>query len=283
MVAGPNGSGKTTLIESLRGSPEIKLPSLYVNADDLGRHESLDARAAQKLAASKRLHAIARRESFLYETVMSHPSKIAELQAAAAVGYTITVIFVATDSPDINIQRVALRVAAGGHDVPRDRIRARHRRSVALAPSAFSFATHAYIYDNTAWGTEATHQLQAVLVGTRFQAVLPAPATWVHQLIETTNVRAAELEDLAKSVRDQTTLALPNLAANVTEGIVAVADSYYALQVDQASGATLVHDQTLLPKPLVRRQNYRIEYADGVAKVTRRSGVRIRSVKSVSK
>lgn len=280
MVAGPNGSGKTTLIETLRASPDILLPSLYINADDLGRRDSLDARTAQKLAASARQRAIAQGESFLYETVMSHPGKIAELQAAATAGYVITIVFVATDDPDINVQRVALRVADGGHDVPRERIRARYRRTLALAPSALAFAAQAYVYDNTAWGTEAAHQLQAVQIGTMLQPTVPRPATWVAELIERTNARAAELTGLYHSVPDRAALNVPDLASGVTEGVIAAAGPYYVLQTVPGSAAALIHDQGLLPKPAMPGQSYRIEYVEGVAKMTRRPGVRMRAIKS---
>jgi len=280
MVAGPNGSGKTTLIQTLRASAEISLPAIYINADDLGRQRGLDARAAQQLATSLRLDAIARRQSILYETVMSHPSKIAELQAAAGAGYAITVVFVATDDPNINIERVALRVADGGHDVPRERVRARHRRSLALAPSAISLAAHAYLYDNTDWGTEGVRQLQAVLIGSRLQPTLAQPALWVGALIQHANGRAAELEDLHQSVKDRMPLGVPNLTRSVSDGVIAVAGQYFALQIDQASTLALVHDKALLPKPVTQRRSYRIEYTNGVATVARRATARIRAVTS---
>ena len=37
IIAGPNGSGKSTLIAALRASPDVRLPALYINADDLQR------------------------------------------------------------------------------------------------------------------------------------------------------------------------------------------------------------------------------------------------------
>lgn len=283
MVAGPNGSGKTTLIQTLRASPEVSLPALYINADDLGAQRGLDVRTAQKLAESNRRQALAHGHSFLYETVMSHPSKIAELQAAAAAGYAITVLFVATDNPEVNIERVALRVAAGGHHVPSDRIRARHQRSIVLAPSAIAFAAHAYVYDNTVWGTQAGQQLQATLMGTRLQSTSAQPANWVSELIERTNARAAELDALYRSAKDPMALAVPDLAAGTAEGVITVSGRYYALQLSQAADLLLVHDKALLSRPVVQGQGYRIEYADGVAKVTRRPAARLRTVHSTSK
>ena len=80
---------------------------------------------------------------------MSHPGKIAELQAAKQAGYHIIVLLVATNYPDINVQRVRIRVAARGHDVPEDRIRARYTRTLALAPAAITLADQAFVFDNT--------------------------------------------------------------------------------------------------------------------------------------
>ena len=283
MVAGPNGSGKTTLIRALRAAQDISLPTLYINADDLRDERRLDARAAQRLAESLRLEAIAAGRGFMYETVMSHPSKIAELQTAVRAGYAITAVFVATEDPEINIERVALRVADGGHDVPRDRIRARHRRSLALAPSAIGFAAHAYIYDNTSWGGESAQQLQAVLVQTRLSAATARLVAWVRELIDTVNTRAAELEDIYSSAEERAALTIPNLVDGVTDGPIAVAGRHFVLQMDQASSKTIIHDRALLSRAPLRRRHYRIEYAQGVSKVTRRAGAPIRAVKPTAK
>lgn len=278
MVAGPNGSGKTTLIRALRATREVILPDFYINADDLQRERGVDARAAQKLAETLRLDAIAQDKSVMYETVMSHPSKIAELQAAAHSGYLTTVIFIATDNPQVNIERIALRVADGGHDVPKDRIRARHKRSIALAPTALAFASHAYIYDNTAWGADGAQQLQAVLMGPTLQPAVARPARWVTDLIEKCNGRTVELGQM-----DLASLTVPNLFGSAAEGPITSVGEYYVLQHDHNAGQTLIHDKSLLTKPVTLRHTYRIEYEQGVSKVTRRASPRIRAVKAARK
>lgn len=266
MVAGPNGSGKTTLIESLRAAGDVRLPEDYVNADDLRAQRGIDARAAQQLARERRLAAIAARRSLLYETVMSHPSKIAELQRAARGGYAITVVFVATADPAINVERVCLRVAAGGHAVPVERIRARYRRSLALAPSALALAGHAYVYDNSGWGGGSGEALQALLVRNRLEAATRAPALWVKDLIRRVNARAEELETLWRSGAQP--LALPDLEAGITEGPLQELRRHYALQLEPATGRLLLHDRALLPQALRRGRRYRIVYREGVAEVS---------------
>lgn len=278
MVAGPNGSGKTTLIRTLRASRDIALPEHYINADDLKRERGLQDRPAQQLAEAMRMEAIAQRRSLMYETVMSHPSKIAELQAATVAGYATTVIFVATNDPAINIERVALRVADGGHPVPQDRIRARHARSIALAPSAIALAGHAYIYDNTAWGAAAPQQLQAALSGTLLQPVVAEPSPWVREVIEKVNARAEELEDWRVRATARG-LMFPNLYRSVCVGSVVGSGKNFALQAEEVTRKLFLHDKALLSKSVANRRRYRIEYAQGVSKVTQQPRVRMRAVK----
>lgn len=85
LVGGPNGSGKSTLIAGLRAAADMQLPAQYINADDIQRERGLvDARDAQQIATALRAEAVQQRRDLMFETVMSHPSKIAELQRAKA-------------------------------------------------------------------------------------------------------------------------------------------------------------------------------------------------------
>jgi predicted ABC-type ATPase len=150
IVAGPNGSGKTTLTNRLRA---MGLDfGEYINADEiaLGLPAGPDRdRNAQLEADRRRLVALSERRSFSFETVMSHPSKIDEMRAAKAAGYHVTFIGVALQDPQLNVQRVALRVREGGHDVPTDRIVARYGRTLALMPEAIALADRALVFDNS--------------------------------------------------------------------------------------------------------------------------------------
>src|SRR4051794_14801763 len=92
-----------------------------------GSYEARSA-AAQKIADERRDEAIRVGRSFSFETVMSHPSKIDILRRARASGFFVQMFFIGTDDPRTNIERVALRVSQGGHDVPTDRIVARWKR-----------------------------------------------------------------------------------------------------------------------------------------------------------
>jgi predicted ABC-type ATPase len=160
MIAGPNGAGKTTLTQHLL-SKDIDLGE-YINPDDIaaGLDGSLAERTkqAQLIADRRRDECIRAKGSFSFETVMSHPSKIEVLVRAKEAGYTVLLYFVGTDDPQTNIERVALRVALGGHPVPDDKVRDRWLRTMVLLQQAIRSSDRAYIFDNNvakSWRHEA--------------------------------------------------------------------------------------------------------------------------------
>ena len=151
VIAGPNGSGKSTLINQLR-KIGIGLGN-HINADDIARENNLNgekgSKQAQKLADTLRDQCLERGEDFSFETVMSHPSKVEFMQRAKATGYYVTLAFVCTEDPAINLRRIHNRVMFGGHDVPADRVIARYHRTLELLPDAIKAANHAVLFDNS--------------------------------------------------------------------------------------------------------------------------------------
>lgn len=89
------------------------------------------------------------RLSFTFETVMSSDDKVAFMLKARASGYRTYLYFVATEDPEININRVRNRVEAGGHPVPTEKIVQRYGRCLALLPAAVAASNRAYIFDNS--------------------------------------------------------------------------------------------------------------------------------------
>ncbi|MCR8561224.1 hypothetical protein KXD93_26465 [Mucilaginibacter sp. BJC16-A38] len=88
-------------------------------------------------------------QSFCYETVMSHESKVDLLGIAKSKGYKTYLYFVYTDNPELNIMRVGLRALMGLHNVNPEVIRSRYERSFALLPKALEIADDAYIVNNS--------------------------------------------------------------------------------------------------------------------------------------
>ena len=64
-------------------------------------------------------------------------------------GYFVRCIYVLTVSSAINVMRVSVREAAGGHGVPEDKIRSRYAKALALIPELIGVCDVMHIYDNT--------------------------------------------------------------------------------------------------------------------------------------
>jgi predicted ABC-type ATPase len=166
MIAGPNGAGKTTLISALR-KRGVEFGE-YINPDDIATElqGSYDERVrqAQVIADRRRDACIEAKHSFSFETVMSHPSKVDILARAKAAGFYVQLFFVGIDDPQTNIERVRLRVAQGGHDVPPDKIVPRWHRTMALLHRAIKIADQSFLFDNSAAGID--QGLKLILVAT---------------------------------------------------------------------------------------------------------------------
>jgi predicted ABC-type ATPase len=88
-------------------------------------------------------------QSFCFETVMSHESKIELLKLAKSKGYKTYLYFVYTDDPELNVLRVKLRASMGLHDVNSEVVRSRYKRSFELLPKALKAVDRAYIINNS--------------------------------------------------------------------------------------------------------------------------------------
>lgn len=108
-----------------------------------------DSYLAAALAEAVRREHLDEGQTFTFETVMSHPSKIDFMEEARARGYRVYLYFVATDDPDINIDRVHRRVMQGGHAVADEKVVERYHKSIALMTRACAVAHRAYIFDNS--------------------------------------------------------------------------------------------------------------------------------------
>ena len=83
------------------------------------------------------------------ETVLSTDKYRRLVLTAKALRFEMRLTYVILDSPDRSLERVKLRVAKGGHDVPKDRIIARYSRSLEQLPWFLDQADQASIFDNS--------------------------------------------------------------------------------------------------------------------------------------
>ena len=154
IVAGPNGSGKTTTTEQLLKN-EWGADSLYINPDNIakdiyGDWNSTEAvlKAAQK-ATEQRYECLNNGTDFVFETVFSSAEKMDFVQKAKDAGFFIRIFYVCTESPLININRIAQRYLNGGHEVPISKAISRYYSSLENISKAIKIADRVYLYDNS--------------------------------------------------------------------------------------------------------------------------------------
>ena len=154
IVAGPNGSGKTTTTEQLLKN-EWGADSLYINPHNIakdvyGDWNSTEAvlKAAQK-ATEQRYECLKNGTDFVFETVFSSTEKLDFVQKAKDEGFFIRIFYVCTESPLININRIAQRYLNGGHEVPISKTISRYYSSLKNISKAIKIADRVYLYDNS--------------------------------------------------------------------------------------------------------------------------------------
>lgn len=89
-------------------------------------------------------------EDFGRSVWIINPDALAKrVLAAKERRFTVRLIYVVLNSPELNIERVRLRVAKGGHNVPMDKIIERRGRSLAQLPWFLAQADDAWLFDNS--------------------------------------------------------------------------------------------------------------------------------------
>ena len=129
IISGCNGSGKTTASYTLL--PELLDCTEFVNSDEFAKSLSPFSPESAYIMASRYMlkkiqYLFDRREDFCLETTLATRSLIKMVRSAQEKGYFVTVIYFWLNSPDMAVERVAKRVAAGGHNIPEETIRRRY-------------------------------------------------------------------------------------------------------------------------------------------------------------
>lgn len=283
VFAGPNGSGKSTINEMFLANPANGFKGEYVNADAIAKQMEASIPdyytrnvEAARIAEQRRQTALAEGRSFAFETVLSTPEKVGLLTQAQSKGYNVTLIFVTLNDPQLNVERVATRVAKGGHAVEPEAIVARYAKTMGLLASAIEHSDKAVVFDNS--GTKA------VVIASKENGKLSirnvdAPA-WVEQyLVVPTQVRARSLDAINSTIEQIKTIkpagAMPIVVENANAengrnyaGKVLAVASHHVLQQDVKSENLVVHDMALLaPVKLQPGQVVTLQYAYDKGKI----------------
>jgi predicted ABC-type ATPase len=128
IIAGPNGAGKTTFARVFLPF-EADCP-LFINADLIAaglspfQPEVAAIRAGRLMLEEIDRNAEAGR-NFAFETTLSGHTYARRIPAWRSARYSVKLIFLALPTPEEAIERVAIRVEQGGHNVAPDVIRRR--------------------------------------------------------------------------------------------------------------------------------------------------------------
>lgn len=149
IFAGPNGSGKSSIYE------KIQPPGEFVNADEIAKALPIELESnarqvkAGRLAISRINHLIEAKADFAFETTLSSNHSIEVIERAKLAGFHVSILFVALDKPERNIERVRFRVADGGHDIPKDTIIRRYEKSFENLTRVLILVDEAALIDNS--------------------------------------------------------------------------------------------------------------------------------------
>lgn len=92
---------------------------------------------------------IQNKQSFSFETVFSHPSKLDLIDFAHQNNYKVYLYFIGTETPIMNLERVKDRVKKGGHAVEADKVEKRYFLTMELLAEMIKKADETYLWDNS--------------------------------------------------------------------------------------------------------------------------------------
>ena len=153
IIAGCNGAGKTTA--SFTILPEVLGCKEFINADEIAKGlspfqpESV-AMQAGRIMLARMDELLLKGETFAFETTLATKSYKQKIEWAQANGYEVTLLFFWLRNVTMAKERVAQRVAEGGHSIPTETIERRYHNGIAnLFAIYMDMVDICYIFDNS--------------------------------------------------------------------------------------------------------------------------------------
>jgi predicted ABC-type ATPase len=176
VIAGANGCGKSTLTRWAKAffqqSAILDPDAIAVELQAESNTELSNLEAGKEVIRSADAF-LAGGVSFSVETTLSGGTYLRMLARARELGYRTRLFYIGTESVDINIDRIRVRVLKGGHDVPvEDQLR-RYPRSFKNLLPAITLADECVLFDNS---TDAGHRIVGLkLMGMEMLPMEPLP------------------------------------------------------------------------------------------------------------
>ena len=130
VFAGANGSGKTTIAK--RFTELLKIS--FINADEIalkitGKVNTSIISAGKEFISQIQLK-LTQKKDFAIESTLSGKTLKTFIKQAKKEGFKIHIFYLFLDKPDINIERIRVRVQSGGHHIPDKDVERRFYRSI---------------------------------------------------------------------------------------------------------------------------------------------------------
>lgn len=146
IIGGINGCGKSSFTGVLRGSRNDL--GVIVDVDKLTAELSGDMLAGGKIAVKKIRDCLARGVSFTQETTLSGYQVERTAKQAREAGYFVRLYYIALDTVQESLTRIANRVQRGGHDIPTDDVLRRFSGRWSAVERILPYCDEAEFYDN---------------------------------------------------------------------------------------------------------------------------------------
>ena len=151
VIGGVNGAGKSNYIHEI----EMQYHKyVVINPDEMFKAYRAANPGTHKIKAWKNVVKeintnLNNKNNVILETTLSDWSIVKKIEAAKNAGYRVELHFIALDTVDRHIQRVANRVRKGGHDIPTADIKRRYERSFVNLDTLHNQVDYLKIFDNT--------------------------------------------------------------------------------------------------------------------------------------
>jgi len=155
VLAGPNGAGKTTFAKSYL--PHFAGCREFVNADLIAAGLSPFNPESQSLVAGRLMlqrmdELIEARKSFALETTLAGRAYARRLRCMKdELNYEIELIYFWLPSADFAVNRVAIRVCQGGHNIPEAVIRRRYKLGISNFAKLYSPLANRWLILDGSW------------------------------------------------------------------------------------------------------------------------------------
>lgn len=180
-LVGTNGSGKSSLRNYLNLSDiQTNIDPDVLNRVYRAKYPDTYQVEAGKQALKMYDDALQKGLNICLESTLAGRGTMQRIVAAKNAGYFTLAYYIGLNSVELNLERVAQRVARGGHDIAEDIVRRRFNESANNLVLIKDYLDEIYLLDNS----EANFELQSSIIAKKKTTYLRLSKPWAQKLIE---------------------------------------------------------------------------------------------------